>query len=449
MTILGIHTDRRALLYLLGDLLLLLVALYIGHAIRFSEPYPLLSILAERTGASAIFASTTILFLYVAEAYDSRHDFRRQHLVFRLLGAITVAAGAQMIAFYLLPSWWWGRGLTLLSNLSFAVLLVGWRALASQVRPRVAPRLRTLILGDSDAGRALDAVIRANPDPDRTYELLGFADGSEDLAALIQAERADCVIVAELGELGPGLSAKLLALKTAGLRIEDMPTVYKRLTGKVPVYHMTDSALIFGPQFAGTRGLGLAAQRVADILISLAGLALSAPIIAIAAIAIKYESPGPVFFTQERLGRNEQPFTIIKLRTMTDKAEEKTGPVWSQGTGDMRVTRVGRFLRRTRIDELPQFFNVLRGDMAIVGPRPERAYFVERLKQKIPYFSLRAAVKPGVTGWAQVKYRYGASDEDAAEKLCYDLYAIQELNPALYALILIKTVQTVLFKPGS
>jgi exopolysaccharide biosynthesis polyprenyl glycosylphosphotransferase len=370
-------------------------------------------------------------------------------MIFRLTGVFITSMIAQMLAFYLLPSWWWGRGITLLSNLLAALLLIGWRLLLAQLRPRLAPRLRTLILGDSAAGQALAAVIREQPGHDVRYEVLGYTDGDETLDGHIASGDIDCVIIAELGALEPGVAARLLACKSAGIRVEDMVSVYKRLTGKVPIYHLTDSALIFGPQFAGARGLGGAAQRGADIVLSLIGLLLSAPIIAAAAVVIKLESPGPVFFTQERLGRGERPFTIIKLRTMGQDAEARTGPVWSAGTADMRVTRAGRFLRRSRIDELPQFFNVLRGDMAIIGPRPERAFFVERLREQIPYFSLRAAVKPGVTGWAQVRYRYGATDEDAAEKLCYDLYAIQELSIALYVLILLKTVQTVLFKPGS
>jgi exopolysaccharide biosynthesis polyprenyl glycosylphosphotransferase len=450
MTVLGINTTRRPLLYLLGDVLLLMAALFLAHVFRFGAgTHSLLSILDASTGASAIFALTTILMLYVAEGYDVRQDFRRRILVFRLCGAVLVAMLVQMLAFYLLPDWWMGRGITLMANLLAALLLIGWRALLSVFRPRLDPRIRTLILGDVGVARILEEVIAEHPDPDQTHEVIGIIDGTEDLPALIAERRVDCIIIARTGVLTEGVAARLLACKTAGLRIEDMVTVYKRLTGKIPIYLLNDAALLFGPQFSGAHGIGAAAQRAADIVLSLIGLLLSGPIVAAAAVAIKWESPGPVFFHQERLGRNEVPFTILKLRTMTHNAEAQTGPVWSGGKADVRVTRVGRFLRRSRIDELPQFFNVLRGDMAMVGPRPERAFFVEQLKEKIPYFSLRAAVKPGVTGWAQVRYRYGATDEDAAEKLCYDLYAAQEMSAALYLLILLKTVQTVLFKPGS
>ncbi|MDG1482897.1 MAG: sugar transferase [Myxococcota bacterium] len=450
MTLLGIDTPRRPLLYLAGDVVLLLVALSAAHIIRFgtgAESLP--SILSDHTGASTIFVLTNMLLLYVVEGYDVQRNFRRPLFLFRLLGAIGVAAMTQMIVFYLLPDWLFGRSVTLLANLIFGILLPSWRLALSSFRPRLATRIRTLILGDTEAGHILAEVIARNPDPDQVYDVLGFIDGTEDLSALIAERRVDSIIIARTGVLQNGLAGRLLDFKTAGVHVEDMVTVYKRLTGKVPIYLLNDAALLFGPQFSGVRGIGAAAQRAADIVFSLTGLLLSAPLMAAAAVAIKLESSGPVFFTQERVGRSEKRFTIIKLRTMTHNAESETGPVWSKGANDIRVTRTGRFLRRSRIDELPQFFNVLKGDMAIVGPRPERPFFVTRLKEQIPYFSLRAAVKPGLTGWAQVRYRYGATDSDAAEKLCYDLYAAQEMSMTLYGLILLKTVQTVLFKPGS
>jgi len=450
MTLLGIDTPRRPLLYLAGDVVLLLGSLSAAHIIRFGfGADSLLSILSDHTGASTIFVLTNLLLLYVVEGYDVQRNFRRPLLLFRMLGAIGVAAMAQMIVFYLLPDWLFGRGVTLFANLLFGMLLPSWRLALSAFRPRLATRIRTLILGDTEAGHILAEVIARNPDPDQVYDVLGFIDGTEDLPALIAERRVDSIIIARTGVLQNGLAGRLLNLKTAGVHVEDMVTVYKRLTGKVPIYLLNDAALLFGPQFSGTHGIGAAAQRAADIVFSLIGLLLSAPLIAVAAVAIKLESSGPVFFTQERVGRNEAQFTIIKLRTMTQNAESETGPVWSKGANDVRVTRTGRFLRRSRIDELPQFFNVLKGDMAIVGPRPERPFFVTRLKGQIPYFSLRAAVKPGLTGWAQVRYRYGATDSDAAEKLCYDLYAAQEMSMTLYGMILLKTVQTVLFKPGS
>lgn len=466
MRLFGIPLERRPLLYLVGDLLLALLALALGHALRFGIGHvPLGRILQESTGASALFVGSTLLSLYLAEAYDARVDFRRQIAVFRLWVAVLVALVMQMILFYLLPNWWQGRGVALLTNASFAALVTAWRLVLSQIRPQLYEHRPTLLLGAGDSGQALAQILQASPSVDAAYQPVGFLDDHalpaldaarglpilgplSSLETTVQDRAVRCILVAQT-ELSPDLVRRLLALKTRGIHVEDMPSVYKRLTGKVPVYHLSAVALLFGPRFAGVRGVGKAAQRLVDVVLSVIGLVLAAPLLAVAAIAIKYDSPGPVIFAQERVGLNERPFTIFKLRTMAPDAEAQSGPVWSQGSSDMRVTRVGRFLRRSRLDELPQLFNVLRGDMAFVGPRPERAFFVARLKETIPFYGLRFAVKPGLTGWAQVRYRYGASEEDAAEKLAYELYAIQELSVPLYALILLKTVQTVLLRPGS
>ena len=269
------------------------------------------------------------------------------------------------------------------------------------------------------------------------------------LAGWVEREGVESIIVAIRSGMSDALTRQLLDCKRRGVQIEDVRVVYTRMTGKVPIEFVSDTSLIFGPSFAGTSGVGAFLQRASDIVLSSIGLLLTGPVIAIAALVVRLDSPGPAFYTQIRVGKDEAPFSIYKLRTMVQDAEAATGAVWSQGRADPRVTRVGMFLRRTRIDELPQFWNVLNGSMSMVGPRPERPVFVKELKKQIPYYGLRFAVKPGVTGWAQVMYRYGASVEETREKLCYDLYAIQELNPFLYGVILLKTVQTVLLKPGS
>ena len=498
MKVLGIQTERRAVLYLTGDLVVALIAVAWGHILRFGVdvwPVDLVGIVQQSTGAVAFFVVTNLLALYLFEAYCPARDFRRPTQALRLWVAVTCAMVAQMVVFYALPDWWWGRGVTLLTNFGFAVLLTIWRFFSCLVRLRLDRRLRTLIIGDNEDGRLIAEQIRDHSEQRLVYRLVGFIDAShtdpgdavtasrpphrsrrretslrgeiialppvkpappldvlgppELLREVVDHESIDAIIVAIRRGMSPDLTAQLLDCKAAGVRIEDMRSVYSRLTGKVPIHQISDTSLIFGPEFAGSTGLGAALQRLADVAIALVGLVLSAPIVALAGAAVKLETKGPAFYLQERVGKDELPFTIIKLRTMGQDAEKATGAVWSQGAGDPRVTRVGRFLRRSRIDELPQFWNVFRGDMSMVGPRPERRHFVDQLKERIPFYGLRFAVKPGVTGWAQVKYRYGASEEDAAEKLCFDLFAVQHLTPALYALILLKTVQTVLMKPGS
>ncbi len=467
----GIPVERRAMLYLTGDLVIALISIAVAYAIRFRVPMhevKLLGLLQESTGASTFFLLANLLCLYVVEAYEPSRDFRQGRQLLRLWSGVAVATLCQMVVFYAFPNWWWGRGITLLTNGAFVFFLTLWRLAMCTVRPRLEVRLRTLILGADAAGQLIADAIAADVERREVYRLVGFIDNAfteeerdDTLSGLpiigagghlverVKERRIGCIIVAMRSGMGAELTRQLLECKAAGVRIEDMRSVYKRMTGKVPIFHLSDTSLIFGPDFSGTRPIDAALLRIADVLISAVGLLLSAPIILLAGIAVRLETPGPALFLQERVGLNERPFTIVKLRTMGVDAEARTGAVWSQGPADPRVTRVGRFLRRSRIDELPQFFNVLRGDMSMVGPRPERQPFVDQLKEKIPFYGLRFAVKPGVTGWAQVRYRYGASEEDAAEKLCYDLYATQELNPLLYAIILVKTVQTVLMKPGS
>jgi sugar transferase (PEP-CTERM system associated) len=470
MQVSGISVERRALLYLIGDLIIALLALPSGYALRLgveNTEFNLLGILTEHPIVSLVFIGTNLMTLFVAEAYDPSQDFRKRLTIARLWVAVFTALLMQMAIFYMLQTWWGGRSTTLFTNLCFVIMLTGWRALMSQVRPQLNLRRKTLILGINPAGAIIAQVIRSHPEQGQIYDLVGFFDamnfGDKEgalidlpvmgapnkLTELVEERQIGTIIVAILGGMDSHLTQQLLDCKAAGVQIEDMRTVYKRLTGKIPIHYLTDTSLIFGPAFSGIGGLERSLQRLSDIVIALIGLTLTAPMLGLAAVAILLESGRPIFYTQERVGQNEKPFTIIKLRTMTTDAEAKTGPVWSQGAGDPRVTRVGAFLRKTRIDELPQFYNVLRGDMAVIGPRPERQHFVDQLKEKIPFYALRFAVNPGLTGWAQVRYRYGASEEDAAEKLSFELYAIQELTPLLYVLILLKTVQTVLLRPGS
>jgi exopolysaccharide biosynthesis polyprenyl glycosylphosphotransferase len=481
MKLFGIPYNSRQLYYIVGDAIIALIAIYIAYLLRFGlslDGMTPLGILETEAAASIFFISSNLVVLFIADAYNTTIDFRRPQELIRLWLAVGVALILQVISYFIFPEDWWGRGIAGLTSLSFGVLLSAWRPAVGWVKPGPVFRLKTLVVGDEEAGHIITDVIASNPEHRQVYQLVGLLDhprfghrrssdhtptpvfsslppnlsllgNTTDLKKIVTRHQVDLVIVAIRGSISSNLAKQLLECKAAGVQVEEMPTLYKKLTGKVPILHLSDNWLIFGPVFAGTSRLEAALQRVMDIILSLIGLVISAPVIALGALAVKLESPGPAFYLQERLGRNEVPFRIIKLRTMRQDAEATTGAVWSKGASDPRITRVGRILRRTRIDELPQFYNVLRGDMAIIGPRPEREFFVKQLKEEIPFYALRFSVKPGVTGWAQVSYHYGASKEESAEKLCYELFAIQELSPVLYAMILLKTVQTMLLKAGS
>jgi sugar transferase (PEP-CTERM system associated) len=239
---------------------------------------------------------------------------------------------------------------------------------------------------------------------------------------------------------------ELLHAKLSGVRVEDATATYERLTGKVLVDSLRPSWLIFSDGFRVSRWTRFV-KRGFDLLLASVGLVLAAPLMLLTALAIRLETGPPVLYRQERVGEGGQAFTLLKFRSMRTDAEQGT-PIWARDNDD-RITAVGRVIRATRLDELPQLWNVLAGEMSFVGPRPERPFFVEQLTAQIPFYSQRHAVKPGITGWAQVKYRYGASVEDSMEKLRYDLYYIKNLSTGFDMTILVDTVKVMLFRKGA
>jgi sugar transferase (PEP-CTERM system associated) len=226
----------------------------------------------------------------------------------------------------------------------------------------------------------------------------------------------------------------------------EAPSFYELVQGRLMLESITPSWFIFSSGFRRTSKFSIC-KRCMDIVLSCIGLLLTLPFFPLIALAIKLDSPGPVFFRQERFGNKEKRFELYKFRTMRQDAEKGTGAVWAE-KNDPRITKLGHFFRGSRIDEIPQLINVLKGDMSFVGPRPERPEFVEKLKQVIPYYSKRHFIKPGLTGWAQVRYPYGSSVEDAVEKLRYDLYYIKNISPFLDTLIFLETIKVVLFGRG-
>ncbi len=238
----------------------------------------------------------------------------------------------------------------------------------------------------------------------------------------------------------------LLQCKLQGIEIDEGITFYEAVTGKILVEKVKPGWLIFSEGFKAGK-IRAVVKRIMDFLFSISGLLVSLPVTLPTALLIRLESPGPIFYCQERVGEKGKTFKVIKFRSMRKDAE-KNGAVWAM-ENDPRVTRVGAFIRKTRIDEIPQMWNVLKGEMSFVGPRPERPVFVEQLTKKIPYYSLRHAVKPGITGWAQVCYPYGATEEDALRKLEYDLYYIKNMSVFIDILIVFRTVKTILFRKGA
>lgn len=269
----------------------------------------------------------------------------------------------------------------------------------------------------------------------------------EQLRSLCRDEGVSRVVVALRERRGKVPLDRLLDVRMDGVQVEEREAMYERLTGKLAVESMRPSYLIFGQGFAKDH-MTMVSKRLLDVVAAAVGLVLSLPLALATALLIKLTSRGPVFFCQERTGQDGVPFKLIKFRTMRVDAEKESGPVWAQ-KNDARVTPIGRFLRLSRLDEIPQFLNILAGQMSFVGPRPERPHFVEQLKQSIPFYPLRHTVKPGLTGWAQVRHPYGASIEDAQEKLRYDLYYIKNMGLLFDVSIMFRTIAVILRGSGA
>jgi sugar transferase (PEP-CTERM system associated) len=340
----------------------------------------------------------------------------------------------------------------------FVTAMLTWRIAFNRLArdPRLEERL--LILGTGRGARKLAQQI--GNQQDYAYRIVGFVDERDalandgpgvlgharDIARLVAQHHVDRIIVSVSDRRGHLPIDDLLKAKLSGVRIEDGATTYERLTGKILIDDLKPSSLIFSDGYQASR-FTRAVKRLLDLAGAASGLVLASPLMALTALAVRLDSPGPPLYSQERVGENGEVFTLYKFRSMTVDAEHGT-PVWANDN-DSRVTRVGRFIRLTRLDELPQLWNVMRGDMSFVGPRPERPYFVEHLATLIPFYVERHSVKPGVTGWAQVRYRYGASVDDAMEKLRYDLYYIKHQSITFDLMIAIDTVKVILSGKGA
>ncbi len=317
------------------------------------------------------------------------------------------------------------------------------RTALPELAGRLGLRTRIFLVGDGRAARQLAREIAR----DGNIEVAGFAGArTRDLAARARAAGADTIVVAADDRRGLP-NDELLACRAEGLSVIEGAAFAARALHRLPVELVRPSDLIYDDGFARPLWLRVA-RRLISIVISTVLIVATLPLLALAALAIRLDSPGPILFSQERVGMRGRVFRIFKLRTMRVDAEQQGAAQWAR-VGDPRVTRVGRILRRYRIDELPQLWNVVRGDMDLVGPRPERPPFVAELAKKIPYYELRHLVRPGITGWAQVRYPYAASVEEAREKLQYDLYFVRHLSLSLDLLIVLATAKVVLGGRGA
>jgi sugar transferase (PEP-CTERM system associated) len=409
----------------------------------------------------ALFIITTMLLLYLANLYNFKVCPSGGELALRISLASVITAILIAAVGYTIPSLQFDRtAFFVISGVSLLGLII-LRMTTYCLSSAEKLQKRVLVLGTGLAN-----VIIAHEGQNGTipFKILGFLDDvsaaydalppgydllgkPKELLSVVEKLHPDILLVALGNMRGTFPVADILECRFRGVRVEEWPTLYEKLTGKIFVNNLRPSWLIFSDGAVKT-ALTNKIKRAFDVTLSLIGLILSAPLMGLAAAAIKLDSSGPIFFRQERVGQDGRVFMLYKFRSMFVDAERMTGPIWAS-EDDPRTTRVGRILRKIRLDETPQMFNVLLGDMSFIGPRPERPVFVNQLKEQIPFYTLRCSVKPGITGWAQVRYQYGSSIEDSMEKLQYDLYYVKNVSVFLDMLVLLNTIRTVLFSRGA
>lgn len=400
------------------------------------------------------------LCLYYNDFYDLRLVHSGSELLVRLIQAVGATTLALGLVYLVIPSLALHPAAVLRSLTVLSLTVMGWRLLFNRLVSASPFVENVVVVGTGVAERAVAEELVDRHD--LAYRVLGFVGGDppttrlpaqlsvlgsiRDLDRLVQREDVHRLIVG-LPEGGSSLPVdELVAAKLNGVVVEDAESAYERLTGKALLETMKLSTLVFAQGFNVSKRRRVV-KRASDLALSAVGLVLAAPLILLTALAVWVLSGRPILYRQERVGQHDSRFTLYKFRSMRLDAESD-GPVWASANDD-RVTTVGRVIRLTRLDELPQLWNVLLGQMSFVGPRPERPFFVDELGAQVPFYRLRHAVKPGITGWAQVKYRYADSLESAVEKLRYDLYYVKHLSTAFDITIVIDTVKTIVLRMGS
>ena len=408
-----------------------------------------------------VIAALCQLCLYYGELYDFRVLSDRRELFVRLLQALGSMSLILAAVYFWLPTLIIGRGVLVIATVLVLSGSIGWRFAFEWFSGRVGRRERLLLIGTNASTVTLARELRARKD--LGIEIVGFVDqvgagvdadddvnviGTlDDIPDIVRGQSVDRVVVSLADARGRLPMDRLLEMKLDGVRFDHLASVYEECTGKIAVENLRPSWFIFSSGFRKSRFLE-ASKRTLDLLAAGVGLILTLPLMLLVGIAVKLTSPGPALYHQRRVGRHGRVFTVHKFRSMRIDAEQHTGAVWAT-EGDTRVTPIGRFLRRARLDELPQFWNVIRGEMSFVGPRPERPEFVSELTRQIPFYGQRHVVRPGLTGWAQVKFRYGATVADSMEKLQCDLFYIKNLSIALDFFIILKTIQTIVLRRGT
>jgi sugar transferase (PEP-CTERM system associated) len=449
--------SQRWLLFV-GDILLIMLASSLSAWIRSGAlPYSLPSFVRALILVLTIYPTV----LYIFDLYNVERSYRSLEIAFRGGLAAFLSGMFSMFVFYLVLEGNYGRTTMAVQMVLIWGFVCGWRWLYARMFHATVKKTPVLILGAGRCGKVMANLLDS---PFSMYVVRGFVDDDPtkqgqkmspmvigtciDLMDITKNTGAETAILAIPRNRSPRLIRQILEAKLHGIEVREMADVYEQLTGRIPINFIGDQWLLFAEGFyLLNKDYIQKLKRLMDLFIAGVLIVLTAPLLGLISLAIRLESPGPILYRQQRIGKREEPFTIFKFRSMRQDAESE-GFKWAE-VRDPRATKIGRWLRLTHMDELPQLLNIFRGDMSIVGPRPERPEFVHMLQEKIPYYFVRHSVTPGVTGWAQVNYRYGASTEDASRKLEYDLYYVKNMSLFLDFKILLRTIGVVLLGDGA
>ncbi|MBX3563206.1 MAG: TIGR03013 family PEP-CTERM/XrtA system glycosyltransferase [Sphingomonas sp.] len=454
------YVPNAVLLLGVLDIILLVAAGEIGWTIRANQLGMTALPMSTRWPELASYAAFLEIAMIAVGVYGTEALQSLRYAMARLIVAISLGVIGLSVLYFLIPEISFWRSNLLYAMAASIVMLIFLRMLLGKALGSQAFKRRIVVLG---AGARAQRLKELSKTPGAGFAVVGYISMSEPARVIPEAIARDAIynladhvvllnaseVVLALEERRNALPLKdLLRIKTTGVHVNEISTFLERETGRVDLQSVNPSWLIFSDGFSSGRMISSAFKRVFDIAASLLLLTLMLPVITLAAIAVKLESKGPAFYRQRRVGLFGQGFDVIKIRSMRQDAEAGGKAVWAE-KDDPRITRVGKFLRKSRIDELPQCWSVLKGEMSFVGPRPERPQFVEDLETKLNYYAERHMVKPGITGWAQINYPYGASIEDSRQKLEYDLYYAKNYSPFLDLLIILQTIRVVLFPEGA
>jgi sugar transferase (PEP-CTERM system associated) len=449
----------RTLACVLMDVFVIAATLWIAVAIRFADLVP------DYEGAllkGAIFIVAVLVGFYYNDLYSGRAPRGVTVLALKVIQAFVAAGVLLALLYYFVPDLALGRGIAIIHPPIALAAILGWRIIYYWALQQEQFVENVLILGTGSAAVGLARELLGHRS--EGFRVVGFLSQDpadvgkslfnpsvvgtyDDLLGTTARFNVHSVVVALDDQRGVLPLAELLTCKLRGVNVAQSADFFETLTGQLPVRNLRPSSIIFSQGFRKPRFF-MTTRRVVEFVLAGVGVVLTSPVLLLAAVAIAIESGFPILFRQERVGQHGRRFTLFKLRTMRQDAE-RNGAVWAAAGGDPRITRVGNFLRKTRVDEFPQLINVLFGDMSFVGPRPERPMFVEELQAHIPYYGERHSVKPGITGWAQVRNGYTSSIEESEAKLRYDLYYIKNMSFWLDLQILLDTFKVIAFGRGA